>query len=169
MTKQERWDKFNKDLNEKGLLGERTLAEYFSKNLNYKILGYNNDKLWDFTLGKGNVKYTFEVKTDRWEYFHDKKTNNIFVEVRDTERNCPTGLYATEANIMAFFFPDDEECFLISTTELKNLLRNQPNLFIRKTNCGDGGSVTAYVINRVENRHLFKVVNVPKDDRWINK
>ena len=154
--------KFKKDLRD-GNLGERTLVYHFYKQ-NWNIIGYNNDILYDFIIEKNGIKKSFEVKTDRYEYFKGYKTGNIFVEVRCNGK--PSGLQATIADYMAFFFPDDEECFLIETKRLKELLMTEQQLFTRKDMSGDLGKVVGYTINRHENRHLFTILNIPKHKFW---
>lgn len=156
--------KFKKDLID-GNLGERTLVFNFIKK-GWKVISYNNDILYDFIIEKDGIQKSFEVKTDRYEYFKGYKTGNIFIEVRCNGK--PSGLQATIADYMAFFFPDDEECFLIETEKLKEILNTQTNLFIRKDRSGDEGKVVGYTINRHENRHLFTILNIPKHKFWKN-
>jgi hypothetical protein len=157
------YEKFGNDLKD-GNMGERTLVQYFKKWHGARLITYNNDILFDFILDMDGKEESFEVKTDRWEYFHQKQTGNIFVEV--THKGKPSGLFATIADYMAFFFPDDEECFVIKTSELRNLKQNQQGLFRRAERSGDEGRVTGYLINRHQNRHLFEVYHIPKHNKW---
>jgi hypothetical protein len=154
--------KFKSDLRD-GNLGERTLVFHYIKQ-DWKVIEYNNDILYDFIIEKDGVKKSYEVKTDRYEYFKGYKTGNIFIEVRCNGK--PSGLQATIADYMAFLFPDDEECFLIETEKLKELMSTQTHLFTRKDRSGDLGKVVGYTINRHENRELFEVIQIKKHKFW---
>ena len=157
------YEKFGNDLKD-GQMGEVTLVQYFKKWHGAKLITYNNDILFDFVLDMDGKEVSFEVKSDRFEYFKGYKTGNIFVEV--THKGKPSGVMATSADYMAFFFPDDEECFIIQTEVLKEHLIYKQQLFSRRAFSGDEGRVVGYVINRHENRDLFKVYNVPKHNKW---
>lgn len=146
-------EKFYKDLKD-GELGERIVAQHF-KSLGFEIVEYNKDIRWDIKLRKDGIERTFEIKTDRWEIFN-YVTNNMFIEA-----NCngkPSGISATQADYFIYFFPDYELAYMIKVDNLKKLINERGDIFRRTERAGDGGRVVGYLVNRNENKHLFKTL-----------
>jgi hypothetical protein len=157
------YEKFKKDLKD-GELGERVFAFYLKEKKGFEIVGFNNDYRYDIAAELMCKSITFEVKTDRYEITKKIKTNNIFIET--SCGNKPSGISITEADVFVYFLPDFEEAYLIQVKKLKELLLTRPDLFRYITQNGDGGKVKGYLIDRVNNRELFKVYNVPKLKCW---
>lgn len=156
-------NKFRSDLNQ-GNIGEKIVASWLMKYKNMKLIKFNDNNLYDILMEKENgSSLTLEVKTDRWEFFN-YETGNIFIETRCN--NKPSGVWSSIADVYCFYFPDYGELYFISTTELKDLLLNRQDLFIRKTLSGDGAKVSGFVINRYKNKDLFKLYNIPKLKIW---
>lgn len=159
------YEKFKTDL-VGGELGERVFASYLQQTKGFDIISFNNDYKYDIKTEYLCKEITFEVKTDRYEFLKGVQTNNMFIEV--SCNNKPSGISKTEADIFVYFLPDYEEAYLISVKKLKELLLTRPELFRYTTQSGDGGKVKGYLINRYENKNLFKVYNIHKLKCWTN-
>jgi hypothetical protein len=149
--------KFYGDLNS-GNIGERQVANYFQQN-GMTILEYNNDYKYDFKGEKGGKILTFEIKTDRWEYFNKKNTGNMFIEL--TCNNKPSGISSTIADYFVYYYPDLEVFFLIKTEDLRKLIQDEGFSII--TQSGDNGKVTGVCINRHSYKEYFHINKIPKD------
>jgi hypothetical protein len=153
-------EKFKKDLSQ-GQCGEYIISKWLEKYKGYKTIKFNDNNLYDILMEKPNgSSLTIECKTDRWEFFN-KETGNIFIETRCS--NKPSGIWSSIADVYAFYFPDYEELYFISTSKLKDLLKNNQELFEIKTLSGDGGKVSGFVINRYKNENLFNKVHIKKE------
>lgn len=156
-------EKFYNDL-EGGELGEKVFAYYMNQKNNYEIIKFNKDIKYDILMRKNGKDITFEIKTDRYEYLKGVVTDNIFVEVRCS--NKPSGIMATEADIFVYFFPDQEEAYVIKCSELRTLLQTRPDLFRRAEQSGDGGRVIGYLINKRLHRSIFNICKIEKHKCW---
>lgn len=154
-------DKFKKDLHG-GQIGEKIIAKYLTDKYNYELIDFGNDNQYDIKMIKDNREILFEIKTDRWEYFKNKITNNIFIELSCS--NKLSGIHTTKSNCFVYFFPDQEEAFFIKTKELKELIKT-PGLKITEQS-GDGGRVKGILINKVDFRDKFNVISINKSKIW---
>jgi hypothetical protein len=167
-TREEQHNKWLNDLNE-GQKGERVIAEHIinKKDGEYEIVEFGNDHKYDFKL-ESKLKETyiyFEVKTDRYEYFKDIHTGNLFIEVSCSGK--PSGVSTTQADYFVYYFPDKELAYLIKVNDLKTLLLTEDH--IRSTQSGDGGRVSGYLINRETWGHKFIILKIKKDTEiWTN-
>jgi len=144
--------KFKKDLNG-GQIGERVIGRYLEDRFKYEIIDFGNDNQYDIKVKKNDKEILFEVKTDRWEYFKNKVTNNIFIEVSCS--NKLSGIHTTKSNCFVYFFPDKEEAYFIKTKDLRELIKT-PGLKITEQS-GDDGRVKGILLNRNDFReHFFK-------------
>jgi len=157
------YEKFKTDL-VGGELGERVFASYLKQQKGFDIISFNDDYKWDIKTEYFCKEITFEVKTDRYEFLKGVKTDNMFIET--SCNNKSSGISKTEADFFVYFFPDYEEAYLISVKRMRELLLTRQDLFRYTTQSGDGGKVKGYLINRVDNRELFKVYNIPKLKCW---
>jgi hypothetical protein len=156
-------NKFTTDL-EQGNLGERIIAKWLEKFKGYETIKFGNTMDYDFVSQRPDGKQiTFEIKTDRYEHFKNRKTGNIFVETRCN--NKQSGVWGTIADVYVFYFPDFGEIYMIKTDDLRALLSN-PSICDRKTLSGDRGAVSGYTINRYKYGHLFNKIEIPVLDCW---
>lgn len=156
--------KFNKDLTQ-GEKGEEVIGKYLEENYNMTILEYNKDYRYDIKAEKYGKISTFEIKTDRWEYFNKTKTYNMFIEYTCSSKN--SGLTKTEADYFIYFYPDLELFYFIEVKKLRELL-NTINLPI-KTQVGDNGRVTGVCLHRNLYKKYFIVKSIKKDiDIWTD-
>ena len=154
--------KFRKDLIE-GQKGEKVIADYLQKNYGLTNIEFNDDIRYDIKGEKDGKILTFEVKTDRYEYFKKYKTYNIFVEQECS--NKPSGINATQADYFIYYYPDLECFYFISIEHLRNLI--QTSNFPIKAQSGDNGKVVGVVIHRNLYRKHFVIKHIPKDyDLW---
>lgn len=154
--------KFKKDL-QGGNMGEKVFAS-FLKTKGFTIKSFCNDYRFDIEAEYFDKDILFEIKTDRYEFLKDVKTDNIFIETSCS--NKPSGISKTEADIFVYFIPDFEEAWCISVKKLKDLLISHPEYFRRTTQSGDGERVTGYLINRYNHKDLFKLYSIPKLACW---
>lgn len=150
--------KFNKDLKQ-GQLGEKYVAHILRKK-GFDVLHFGNTSDYDIlTLYKGNEK-SFEVKTDLYEYYKNKITNNLFIEVMCN--NKMSGINTSKADYFVYFLPHISEMYMIKMSDLKELLKVEG--FRRSSQSGDRGKVTGYLINRDDAKKWF---NVKKTDNIL--
>lgn len=142
-----------------GELGEVIIAEYL-KEKGYNILEFNKTIEWDIKIEKDGFIKTVEIKTDRYEYFTGKITNNIFLEQKCNGRK--SGLLASTADYFIYFFPDYELAYLIKMSDCRELL----HYGTRRSLSGDKGKVTGVTINRFEFSDRFKIFNIKKSPLW---
>lgn len=153
-------EKFNDDLTQ-GKCGELIISKWLEKYKRYNLVKFNDNNLYDILLVKDDgSNITVECKTDRWEHFN-WKTNNIFIETRCN--NKPSGIWSSIADLYAFYFPDYGELYFIKTKNLKDLLKNNQEIFNRKTLSGDKGKVSGFTINRYEYEKLFNKYSISKE------
>jgi hypothetical protein len=150
--------KFYRDL-KYGEIGEKIISSYLIDK-GYNILNFNKDKDYDIKVEKNGIIKTLEIKTDRYEFFKNKKTNNMFIETECNGKK--SGVKATKADYLIYFYPDYEVAYLISINNINELLR----FGIRSSFSGDGGKVVGYLFNRFEFGKYFKILNIPKDKIW---
>lgn len=155
--------KFQEDL-KWGELGEKVIAKWLEKYKGFTDTIYNPNKNneYDFSSIIKGTTISYEVKTDRYEYFKKKKTGNIFIETTCSEKL--SGIHTTKSDIFVYFFPDLEEAFFIKVKDLKNLIKEHP--FRRTTKSGDKGKVTGLLIDREEFREYFTVEKIKKIAIW---
>lgn len=150
--------KFRDDLSQ-GNIGERIIAKWL-KSKGYNILSFNDNMDWDIMVEKDGFKKTIEIKTDRWEYFNDKITDNMFLETRCNGKN--SGILGSKADYFIYFYPDHELVYLIRMDEIRKIAQYG----CRKAYCADGNKVIGWTINRFEFAHYFKIFNLKKDKVW---
>jgi len=89
------YKKFAEDFKQ-GKFGEGVVADYLIyKNSNWSFMHENNDKLYDFMLMTDVWVNTYEVKTDMYEYYYKRTTNNMILETMC--RGKLSGVSATTA------------------------------------------------------------------------
>ena len=159
-------EKFKEDL-KWGEFGERVMANWLMryKGFSQPIFNPNKNKDYDFSLVRGGKKILFELKTDRWEHFKNKVTNNLFIETMCSGEL--SGIHTTKSDIFIYFFPDLEEVYFIKTKDLKELIKT-PGLYTTERS-GDGGRVRSVLINRNDFRNHFRVEHVTKLPIWNKK
>lgn len=101
---------------EQGKQGEALVIEYFEAI--GCICKTNEQKFSLFDLTIYPYDLTVEVKND----LRAHKTGNIAIEIRNTKKNEPSGLYGTTADLWAHIVND--EIFLIEVIVLKNLIES---------------------------------------------
>lgn len=151
-------EKWLKDLNE-GNKGERVIGNYFNENKGITDIQYNDDYRYDIIGEKEGKMLSFEVKTDRYEYFKKIKTYNMFIEVSCS--NKPSGVSNSQADYFIYYFPDLEIAYLINMGELRLLLIMNDLKLTEQS--GDGGRVQGYLVHRNLFREHFKIINIKKD------
>jgi hypothetical protein len=150
------WSKFQSDLND-GELGEKQFANWMLTR-GWETKKFNKNNEWDILLEKGNTSITFEIKTDRWEHFHNKITNNMIIETRC--RGKLSGISVSKANYFAYYYPDHELVYIIGLKRLRELINERGDLFRRIENFGDDNAVSGYICNRFSVENLFKVYKI---------
>lgn len=153
--------KFNKDLY-LGNIGERVISKYLTERHGYKLVEFGNDKCFDIKMLKDGREILFEIKTDRFEKFKNRITNNIFIEISCSGKL--SGLHTTESEYFVYFFPDKEQAFFIKTKDLKELIKT-PGLKITEQS-GDDGRVKGILMNRIDFKEHFKIIHIPKLKIW---
>jgi hypothetical protein len=152
-------NKFKTDL-QQGELGEKVIAE-FLQTKGYTIMEYNKTMSYDLKVERGGNTTTIEIKTDRWEYFKDNITNNMFIEVECSGK--PSGVMGTNADYFIYYYPDFEIMYLISVNDIRKLIKE---VGVLRTMSGDGGRVTGYLINRRIHKDKFLTYKIKKTDVW---
>lgn len=160
MRSDEAYIKFTKDLKD-GNIGERIIANYLKTKYGFSINSFNHNKLYDFILEKNQKLSKWEVKTDCWEHFHNRETNNMFLEVTDNGKK--SGVMSCEADFFVYYYPYHQKLYIIRIDELKNLMKERPNLFVRQGDSGDNGRVVGFTINRFETEQYFKVLDIERN------
>jgi len=152
------------DLSE-GQKGERVVANHFNKNFQLDNITYNDNSDYDFKGNKNNKEITFEVKTDRYEYFKGENTYNMFIEI--TCSGKPSGVLKSKADYFVYYYPDLEKLYIIPMGELRMLVMKED---IQLTSMsGDGGRTEGYLVNRNLWKNKFKVYDIKKDYTvWTN-
>jgi hypothetical protein len=150
--------KFRKDLSQ-GEMGEVEIGKYLEKERGLTILEYNKDYKYDILTEKDGKQMTFEIKTDRYEYFKKEKTFNMFIELTCSGKD--SGITKTEADYFIYYYPDFEMFYFIEVNKLRELIQTL-NLPL-KTQSGDNGKVTGVCIHRNLHKKHFVVKTLPKD------
>lgn len=153
-------EKWLKDL-EDGNNGEKNIARWLKQNKSHKIISFNDDNKYDILTEYNNKQITYEIKTDNWEFYHNRITNNIFIEVMCNSKL--SGVMVSQADVFVYYFEKRNKAYFIKMSELKRLLKENPEYFHRTTKSGDGGKVTGYLINREKYSHLFKIYDILLD------
>ncbi len=157
-------EKWLKDL-EDGNNGEKNIARWLKQNKSHKIISFNDDNKYDILTEYNNKQITYEIKTDNWEFYHNIITNNIFIEVMCNGKL--SGVMASQADVFVYYFEKRNKAYFIKMSELKRLLNENPEYFKRTIKAGDGGKVTAYLINREKYSHLFKIYDILLETKTI--
>jgi hypothetical protein len=158
MNAEEKW---LRDLVE-GEKGEKLFTMWMIER-GWKFIEKGRDNKWDLILEK-KKRFTFELKTDRWEKFN-RETGNMFIEVYCN--NKPSGISVTQSDIFVYFFPEREELWFIKTSDLRELIRERGDLFWRNSRSGDGGKVTGLLCKRDQIKEVgFKVYKIKKSSLW---
>ena len=154
-------DKFNKDLIQ-GLQDEKYLGKYLEKFYKCKVIDYNpnNNNEYDIRITIGNKEELLELKTDRYEFYKNVITNNLFIETMCS--NKPSGIKTTKSTIMAYYYPEQEKVYLIRTNALKDFISSNGATLGYTTGCGDGGRTSGFLINKIEYQNIFKVLDIKK-------
>lgn len=138
---------------EQGEWGEKIIGNFFMKRGWGVKYNPNKNKYYDLMIKQGDMIKSLEIKTDRWEFFNKKITNNIFLEV--SHRGKPSGIMS-EADYFIYFFPDWNLFYTISMEKARLLA----NYGVRKSYSGDGGLVVGYTINRFDFSDWFKIQEI---------
>lgn len=147
----------------KGEQGEVEVAE-FLQQCGFEIMRFNKDINYDILAIQRRLKapwntelfgqYTFEIKTDEWEYYHNKVTNNMFLEISCNGKQ--SGISASKADFFIYYYPRHEMIYLIEKNTLIKELYSMGG--IRSSQSGDGGRVLGYLIDRTEpevSKHFY--------------
>lgn len=144
----------------KGEAGEVEVAD-FLKKMGFEILNFNKNMDYDIlaiqrrfasVIGDRllhtipNQQYTFEIKTDEWEHYHEKVTNNMFIEISCNGK--PSGIAGSKSDFFIYYFPKHETLYAIERKKLIKELYSMGG--IRSSQSGDGGRVLGYLINKTE-------------------
>lgn len=152
------WGKFQSDL-EDGELGEKEFAKWMLCR-GWIAKHFNKNNEYDILFKKGSKIITFEIKTDRWEFFHNKITDNMILETRC--RGKLSGISVSKADYFAYFYPEHELVYIIKLKELRELMNERGDLFRRLEGFGDDGAVDGFICNRYSVQDLFKVYKINK-------
>lgn len=152
-------EKFKKDL-QQGELGEQIIASFFNKKFGLEDIIFRCEgKEWDFKGIKQGKEISFEVKTDRYEYFTKQRTYNMFIEISCSGK--PSGILASKAEHFVYYYPDFEEFYIIPMDELRLLVINED---IERTELsGDNGKTEGFLVHRNLFKDKFKVYKIEKD------
>jgi hypothetical protein len=157
-------NKWIKDLSQ-GNIGEKVVASWLSRYKDLDLIKFNDTMDYDFVMErKDGSTISFEVKTDRYEFYKGYKTGNIFIETRCNGKK--SGLWGTIADMYCFYFPDFGELYFIKTEDLRSIVRDRNDILVRTTLSGDGGKVSGFLIDRYKWRSLFKYYDIPKLKIW---
>lgn len=153
---------FEKD-KEKGEVGEKKVAEFLERK-GFKIISFNKDINYDIVVEKKNKLYRIEVKTDEWEFYHNKITNNMFIEVSCSGKR--SGIVASNCDIFVYYFPRYDLLYMIKKKKLLEILLI---CGVRKSFAGDGGRVVGYTINRKIYAEHFNIYDASLRSENLNK
>jgi len=152
-------EKFKKDL-QQGELGEQIIASFFNKKFGLEDIIFRGEgKEWDFKGIKQGKEISFEVKTDRYEYFTKERTYNMFIEISCSGK--PSGILSSKAEHFVYYYPDFEEFYIIPMDELRLLVSNED--IERAELSGDGGRTEGFLVHRNLFKDKFKVYKIEKD------
>jgi len=152
-------EKFKKDL-QQGELGEQIIASFFNKKFGLEDIIFRGEgKEWDFKGIKQGKEISFEVKTDRYEYFTKERTYNMFIEISCSGK--PSGILSSKAEHFVYYYPDFEEFYIIPMDELRLLVINED--IERAELSGDGGRTEGFLVHRNLFKDKFKVYKIEKD------
>lgn len=129
-------NKFKMNLNQ-GKKYEKIALEYLEYDTVEHIEG--NFKEYDFIISKDNIKYKYEVKSDRQASI----TGNLAIEYEYNKK--PSGISSSLADFWIYFivYEDKEECYKIPSDELKEIIKN-----CRQVSGGDYNLSKMYLINK---------------------
>lgn len=157
--------KWLNDLSE-GNKGERVVAEHFTRKYRLTDIKFNDDYRYDFKGIRSGETISFEVKTDRYEYFKGHKTFNMFIEISCSGN--PSGISNSQADNFVYYFPDLEKAFIIPMAKLRLLVMTN-NLQLTEQS-GDGGRVQGYLVHRNLFKDWFNIITIKKDENiWVDK
>jgi hypothetical protein len=158
--------KFNKSLLQ-GSKGEQIIGGQLHIHWGLNDIKYNLSKTisilkgWDIK-GKINAKsYYFEVKTDLFEYYKKRKTDNMFLEI--TCNGKASGIEATKSDYFIYYYPEHEVAYIMYVKTLKNWL--ETNWKTHMSSGGDSNVSFGYLISRfdIERSRLFdKIEHIPQ-------
>jgi hypothetical protein len=166
-------EKFRDDL-EIGNMGEREMADFLKENNDYTIVNFGNTSDYDIKMKFKGREILIEVKTDRWEHYKNKITNNMFIEV-----SCDgklSGIHSTKSHLFIYFFPDQETAYFIKSKDLRELIKTD-GLSFQTARGSDGERVRGVLINKIRfenwvskdsenNEPAFKIKKVKKSPIW---
>jgi hypothetical protein len=149
-------DKFKND-NNFGCLGEVKVKEFF-ENKGWKFIeksvGRNSE--FDLKLQKPDGKIILvEVKSDQWEYIHNKITNNMVIETSCSGK--PSGIKVSKSDLYAYYYPIWKKIYIIEREKLLSLL---PEIGHFAYGLGDKQKVNGFLVDRLENGHHFKIFDI---------
>ena len=150
-----------------GQMGERIVCDYIlEKRPEYGIVEFRDDKLYDFKLSaETKDDLTFEIKTDRWEYFNDYKTYNMFIELKCSGKD--SGIITTKADYFVYYYPDFELAYIIECDKLRKFIEDTELPMISQA--GDYGKVQGVLIHRMKYKNIFKRLKIKKNEElWKN-
>lgn len=147
---------FQTDLKQ-GQLGERIVAKWLETK-NFEIIDFSDTKDYDIRTRYKDKEVLFEVKTDLYEYYKKRMTNNLFIEV--SCNGVASGISSSKSHIFAYYLPIHNKLYMIYIKKLKQLIQENPYAFHRTSQSGDGGRVNGYLIDRIEYEHYFNVYDI---------
>lgn len=150
----EKFKKFGKDL-ERGNIGEYIMADYLCDKYNWTIVKRNNDIRYDFMLMTDDGIKTYEVKTDMYEFYTGKITNNMIFETRCRGKN--SGVSATTADYFIYYLPHWRMAYQIEVSKLRELMNSRGDLFRKVNKMGDDGAASGYIANRFAVMSFFDI------------
>lgn len=139
--------KFNKSMTQ-GQRGELIIATFLDTK-GYKIITLNKSKSvsdlrkWDIKAELNKEIFLFEVKTDMWEYYNNKTTDNMFLEYKCGGK--PSGIEATDADYYIYYYPHLEKAYIMEVGPLKDWLLTKKEYI---TSGGDSNAAWGYLIKR---------------------
>lgn len=139
---------------ENGEKGEQEIANFLIKK-GFKVLNYNKTIDYDLMVEKNNKTYTIEVKTDKYEYFNQVITNNMFIEISCNGKK--SGAVASKAKYFFYYFPVYKRIYCINRQKLLGIIQS---MGIRTNMAGDDGKVVGYLLDRDEVAKMFKVIDL---------
>lgn len=152
--------KWTTDLRQ-GEAGEMVIARLMLQK-GYDIVEMNKTMDYDIKITDGFFEKTLEVKTDRYEYFTGRITDNMFIEVSCNGKL--SGVRGSKADYFVYYYPDWEVAYFITREKLLSLI----HFGRRASQSGDKGKVVGYLLNRHEFSGEFKIVKIKKDKFWDN-
>lgn len=141
---------FNASLSQ-GAKGEYIMASYL-RLLGYRNIKKNTSKVlsllkeWDLKADMFFDTIYFEIKTDLYEYYNGKITNNMFIETRCGGK--PSGIDTSLSDFLIYYYPEHEVAYSMRISDLRRYLAETSKHLL--SSGGDSGAAWGYLINRFD-------------------